>query len=61
MLDFVGWVPAIILPLSTIIQLLKILREKSAGAVSSLSWFLFGVANLGAYFFTEKMLKLPNI
>ena len=52
-----GWVPAVILPISTALQLAKILSVKSVKGVSILSWFLFGLANLGAYFYTDKMLK----
>ena len=57
MLDLLGWLPAVILPLSTGLQLVKILTAHSVKGVSILSWALFGFANLGAYFYTDKLLK----
>jgi uncharacterized protein with PQ loop repeat len=47
-----GWMPAIILPLATITQLTKIVRERSAKGVSLVTWVMFGVANVGLYVFT---------
>ena len=52
--ELCGWLPAIILPSATLLQLLKIVSAKSAAGVSSLSWLLFGIANLGAYVYTQK-------
>ncbi len=42
-----------ILPSATFLQLMKIL-EGSVEGVSVTAWLLFGLANVGAYFFTEK-------
>ena len=65
MSDFVtnlaGWIPAIILPAATISQLLKIYQSKSAEGVSLTTWFLFGVANIGLYIFTEKYFALQSL
>jgi len=44
-----SWTPAIILPLSTALQLGRLIRSRSAAGVSITSWALFGVANCGAY------------
>lgn len=49
-----GWLPAVIIPLATLIQLSTILRNRSAAGVSASTWFLFGVANIGLYVYTEK-------
>ena len=59
--ELAGWVPAIILPLSTLIQWIKILRSSSSEGVSVLSWALFGLANLGAYLFVDKYLSVQAI
>lgn len=48
-----GLLPAVILPSATFLQLIKIL-EGNADGVSATAWFLFGLANIGAYLFTEK-------
>jgi uncharacterized protein with PQ loop repeat len=56
-----GWMPAIILPLATITQLTKIIRERSAKGVSLVTWVMFGVANVGLYVFTEKYLALQSL
>lgn len=49
-----GWLPAIIIPAATAIQLLSIVPQRSAVGVNWLVWFLFGLANLGLYIYTEK-------
>jgi len=61
MLQIAGWVPAVILPLAAVIQLIKILKEKNVQGVSTISWFLFGVANIGLYIFTEKYFSLQAL
>ncbi len=59
--EIAGWIPAIIFPAATLIQLLKIIHEKSALGVSILSWALFGIANLGFYIYAEKYFALQSI
>ncbi|MCM1982557.1 hypothetical protein [Lyngbya confervoides] len=49
-----GWLPAVIIPLATVIQIREILRNRSAASVSWVTWTLFGVANIGLYIYTEK-------
>lgn len=56
-----GWLPAIIIPVATIIQLSTILKNRSAQGVSCLTWFLFGVANVGLYLYTEKYTDIQSI
>jgi len=56
-----GWIPAIIFPLASFIQLIKILREKSGDGVSSLAWVAFGLANISLYIYTEKYSSLQTI
>ncbi|MGK7899504.1 MAG: hypothetical protein AB4372_39300 [Xenococcus sp. (in: cyanobacteria)] len=59
--DIAGWIPAIILPIATITQLTKIIQEKNAEGISLITWFLFGVANIGLYLFTEKYFALQSL
>lgn len=56
-----GWLPAIIIPTATIIQLVTIFKDRSTQGVSWLTWFLFGVANIGLYIYTEKYSALQSI
>lgn len=60
-IELAGWIPAIILPSATSIQLIKIIREKTADGVSLLSWSLFGLANIGLYFYAEKYFSIQSI
>jgi uncharacterized protein with PQ loop repeat len=60
-IELAGWVPAIIFPSATFLQLLKIVREKTAQGVSILSWTLFGFANIGLYFYAEKYFALQSL
>ncbi|MCL2689965.1 MAG: hypothetical protein FWE57_09005 [Chitinispirillia bacterium] len=59
--DYIGWLPAVILPLATVFQLIKIIKSKSAEGVSAVSWFLFCIANTGLYIYTQKYLELQAI
>ena len=59
--NIAGWIPAIILPIATITQLTKIIQEKNSDGVSLITWFLFGVANIGLYLFTEKYFALQSL
>ncbi len=59
--NIAGWIPAIILPVATISQLAKMVKEKTAEGVSLITWFLFGIANIGLYLFTEKYFALQSV
>lgn len=56
-----GWIPGVVLPTATLLQLIKIARVKSVDGVSLTTWLLFGFANLGLYIFTEKYLALQTL
>jgi hypothetical protein len=49
-----GILPAIIYPAATLLQTLRIVRERSTLAVSKTTWLLFGVANIALYIYTER-------
>ncbi|HJL74511.1 MAG TPA: hypothetical protein QGF08_07045 [Candidatus Marinimicrobia bacterium] len=61
MREILTWLPAIILPASTTIQLTNIYKTRSSEGVSALTWFLFGLANIGAYVLTEKYFAIQSI
>lgn len=54
LVELAGWIPAIVFPTATSFQLVKMIREKDARSISKSTWFLFGIANIGLYFYTEK-------
>lgn len=55
-----GWLPALIFPTATLFQLIPVLQGKTAG-VSTISWMMFGFANLGAYIFSNQKFTLQII
>lgn len=61
LIEICGWLPAIIFPAATSIQLITILRSNSIKGVSPLTWTLFGVANISVYIYTEKYLAVQTI
>jgi uncharacterized protein with PQ loop repeat len=52
--QLIGWIPALILPTATLLQLIRLIRAKSSEGVSTATWALFAVANVSLYIFTEK-------
>ena len=61
LIKLAGWLPAVIIPAAIIIQLATIFKDRSTQGVSWLTWFLFGVANIGLYIYTEKYSALQSI
>ena len=61
MIEVLGWVPAIIFPLAALVQLIKIYTNKSVAGVSGTAWFLFGVANVCLFIYTEKYGEMQAI
>jgi hypothetical protein len=49
-----GIVPAVVFPVATLMQLIPMVRLRSAAGVNPLTWLLFGFANLGIYFYAER-------
>ena len=56
LLELLGWIPAIIFPAATLLQLASVLRAERIDGISMTTWALFGVANICFYLFTEKYL-----
>ncbi len=52
--NIAGLIPAVVLPIAALSQLITIARKKSADGVSLITWGLFGIANIGLYIYTEK-------
>jgi hypothetical protein len=49
-----GVVPAIVFPTATLLQLIRMLRTRSAAGVNVATWLLFGFANVAIYFYAER-------
>jgi uncharacterized protein with PQ loop repeat len=49
-----GILPAIVFPVATLAQLVRIIRRRSTTGVSVTTWLLFGFANIGIYFYAER-------
>lgn len=52
--QLVGILPAVVFPAATILQLARMVRERSAAGVNALTWLLFGFANLALYVYAER-------
>lgn len=61
LVNLAGWIPALVFPSATGLQLFKILKNKNAAGVSVATWLLFGIANIGLYIYTEKFLSFQSI
>lgn len=53
-IDLIGWIPAIIFPGASAIQLHELSRARSSEGVSVATWVMFAIANVGAYLYLEK-------
>jgi hypothetical protein len=49
-----GILPAVVFPAATLMQLVRMVRRRSADGVSVPSWLLFGFANLAIYVYAER-------
>lgn len=61
LLELVGWVPAIVFPGATMLQLLVIIRRKTAAGVSVTAWTAFAIANICLFIYTDKHTELESI
>jgi len=56
-----GWVTVIVFPTATLIQLYSIIKSGTTNGVSASAWFLFGIANICLYVYTEKYTEPQSI
>lgn len=59
--SLVGWIPALVFPLATALQLVAILRARSAKGVSIAAWLLFAAANVSLYVYVGKPWEIQAI
>jgi len=56
-----GWVPALIFPAASGLQLVTILVRRKADGVSIPAWALFALANICLFVYTEKYGEMESI
>lgn len=61
LVDLLGWVPAIVFPAATGLQLMAIVRSRSAEGVSVAAWSMFAFANASLFVYTEKYGEIESI
>ncbi|MEY3142432.1 MAG: hypothetical protein RLY21_925 [Planctomycetota bacterium] len=59
--EILGWVPAVVFPAATMLQLIVIVRRKTAAGVSVAAWTAYAIANICLYLYTEKHSELESI
>lgn len=60
-IELAGWLPAIVIPAATLLQLVEVYRAPTVDGVSWVTWMMFGLANIGFYIYTEKYKSIPSI
>jgi hypothetical protein len=56
-----GILPALIFPVATLVQLLRMVRKHSAEGVDVITWLLFGLANVALYIYAERYTEWQSI
>ena len=52
--QIVGILPAVVFPVATLQHLLRLVRNRSAAGANTMTWLLFGLANLAIYIYAER-------
>ncbi len=60
-IEVIGYIPAIVFPTATIIQLVHLYKTKSSEGVSALAWAAFALGNVSLYIYTEKYTAIQSI
>lgn len=53
-----GWVPAVVFPLASVVQLVVLVRTRDGRGVSAVTWSLFALANLCLWLYMENRMEL---
>jgi uncharacterized protein with PQ loop repeat len=61
LIQYLGWIPALVFPSATAVQLVAIIRSRSSEGVSVVAWTMFAVANISLWIYTEKHDELASI
>lgn len=60
-IEFFGYIPAIVFPTATIVQLIHLIKAKTSEGVSPITWGAFAIGNVSLYIYTEKYSQLQSI
>ena len=60
-IEIFGYIPAIVFPTATIIQLIHLIKSKTSEGVSAYTWGAFALGNVSLYIYTEKYTQLQSI
>ncbi|MBN8447389.1 MAG: hypothetical protein J0M22_18135 [Gammaproteobacteria bacterium] len=61
LIELIGYIPAIIFPVATLMQLWHLLKTKTSDGVPPLTWLAFAVGNISLYIYAEKYTELQSI
>lgn len=61
LIELAGWLPAIFIPVATLLQLYEVYNATTVAGVSWPTWLMFGLANVGFYIYTEKYRSIQAI
>jgi lipid-A-disaccharide synthase-like uncharacterized protein len=61
LIELIGYIPAIIFPVATLMQLLHLLKTKTSEGVPALTWLAFALGNVSLYIYAEKYTELQSI
>jgi lipid-A-disaccharide synthase-like uncharacterized protein len=61
LIEWIGYIPAVIFPAATLMQLWHLLKTKTSDGVPALTWLAFAVGNLSLYVYAEKYAELQSI
>jgi len=59
--ELAGWIPAIVFPVATGLQLVTMFSKKTSEGVSVITWAMFGFANIGLYIYAEKYFSIQSM
>jgi hypothetical protein len=54
LVDLFGWVPGVVFPVASGVQLMAVVRAERTDGVSVATWLLFSFANVCCYIYIEK-------
>lgn len=60
-IDLIGFIPAVIFPAATLLQVIHLLKVKNSEGVSALSWSAFAIGNISVYIYMEKYFEIQAI
>lgn len=61
LIEWIGYIPAVIFPAATLMQLWHLLKTKTSEGVPAFTWLAFAIGNLSLYIYAEKYTELQSI